>query len=227
MPYKDPQKIKEYRKRYYFANKLNIKEQSRQWRKNNPERDKELHKQWAIKNKEKILQSVRKATKKWVANHPQKAKRIWLDYYYRNREKILQEKKKNYNSVIECAKAEKYRRANLDKVRAYVKKRRKEDVQYRLASYLRSRLAGFLRGKERHGSAVKLLGCSLDELKIHLEKQFESDMTWSNYGKWHLDHKIPLSSFDLTDISHLQQACHHTNLQPLWARENIIKSNKL
>jgi len=66
-------------------------------------------------------------------------------------------------------------------------------------------------------------------LIAHLESKFQEGMSWENYGKngWHLDHIIPLSAFDLTDPEQLKIACHYTNIQPLWARDNLVKSNKI
>jgi hypothetical protein len=63
-------------------------------------------------------------------------------------------------------------------------------------------------------------------LKIHLESKFQPGMTWENHGRngWHIDHIKPLCSFDLTDLMQLRQACHYTNLQPLWAKENLRKN---
>jgi hypothetical protein len=71
------------------------------------------------------------------------------------------------------------------------------------------------------------IGCALAELSAHLEKQFKNGMTWQNYGQWHIDHIIPCAKFDLTDSEQQRKCFHFSNLQPLWAIENIVKSNKL
>lgn len=92
-----------------------------------------------------------------------------------------------------------------------------------------------IRGNIKVGSAVSDLGCSIDELKIHLEAQFYphpmtgEEMTWDNYGLygWHIDHIEPLDSFELEDRAQFLQAAHYTNLQPLWAIHNIGKGAKL
>lgn len=83
--------------------------------------------------------------------------------------------------------------------RIWSKERRKNNLEFRLKSCLRTRLYNALRGNFRAGSAVRDLGCSIEFLKQHLETQFQPDMTWENYGEWHIDHIKPLSSFDLTD----------------------------
>jgi hypothetical protein len=69
------------------------------------------------------------------------------------------------------------------------------------------------------------LGCSIDELKTYLESKFELDMSWDNYGRkgWHIDHIVPLCKFDLSNKVELERACHYTNLQPLWANDNLAK----
>ncbi len=72
-----------------------------------------------------------------------------------------------------------------------------------------------------------MIGCSWIDFKIYLESKFTEGMSWDNYGKWHIDHIVPLSSFDLSDPVQLEKACHYTNLQPLWAKDNLKKSNKI
>lgn len=106
---------------------------------------------------------------------------------------------------------------------------RKNNIQTRLATALRIRLLSALKGNFKKGSAIDALGCSIFELKIYLESKFTPGMSWKNYGQkgWHIDHIVPLSLFDLTNVEDLNKACHYTNLQPMWWRENIIKSNKL
>lgn len=77
--------------------------------------------------------------------------------------------------------------------------------------------------------ARELIGCTIVELRLHLEKQFKPDMTWDNhnYHGWHIDHIKPLASFDLSDPTQQQQAFHYSNLQPLWKDENFAKGKKL
>ena len=93
---------------------------------------------------------------------------------------------------------------------------------------LRIRINKAIHNNQKVGSAVEDLGCSIEELKIHLENQFEEGMTWDNWKPdgWHIDHKKPLSLFDLTDREQFLEACHYTNLQPLWWEENLKKGAK-
>jgi AraC-like DNA-binding protein len=80
----------------------------------------------------------------------------------------------------------------------------------------------------KSGSTIRDLGCSIVELKRHLEDQFDDNMSWDNYGLdgWHIDHIVPLASFNLTDEDQFKKACHYTNLQPLWAKDNLSKGSK-
>lgn len=100
---------------------------------------------------------------------------------------------------------------------------RNNDMSKKIAHNLRVRLRRLV----KTGSAVKNLGCSVPEFLAHLESKFTERMTWSNYGQWHIDHIQPLSSFNLESAEQLVVACHYTNLQPLWAEENISKGAKL
>ncbi len=73
-------------------------------------------------------------------------------------------------------------------------------------------------------SVLKLLGCTLDELRTHLESNFTHGMTWLNYGKWHIDHRVALATIDpVKNLKGWNKLWHWTNLQPLWAIDNIKK----
>lgn len=110
--------------------------------------------------------------------------------------------------------------------RKYSMKRRSKDHAFKLAMNLRSRLNRLLRKKSKSAYTMRLLGCSVDELIVHLESRFSPSMNWDNYGTlWHVDHIIPLASFDLSKPEHLRAACHWTNLQPLEASANIKKKH--
>ena len=118
------------------------------------------------------------------------------------------------------------REQNLSRARY---KRMREDISRKLKVDLRCRLNRALKGNYKAGSAVRDLGCSVEEFKAHLESQFLPGMSWNNHtiGGWHIDHIEPLSKFNLSDIEELKQACHYSNLQPLWAKDNLKKGDKV
>lgn len=128
-------------------------------------------------------------------------KEYCADWYLKNKEKVIK-------SIV-----------------ARTKERRATDINFKLALNLRGRLNKAIKHSYKKGSAVKDLGCSISEFKIHLEKQFKPGMTWDNYGKkgWTIDHIVALSKFDLTNYEDVKRACHYTNMQPLWFSENSSK----
>ena len=93
---------------------------------------------------------------------------------------------------------------------------------------LRIRLNKALRNNQKYGNTIKLIGCSIEQLKQHLESKFKLDMSWNNYGiyGWHIDHIKPCASFDLSKPSEQRKCFHYTNLQPLWAIDNLKKGMK-
>ncbi len=110
----------------------------------------------------------------------------------------------------------------------YRKHRYSTDPHYKLRQNLRNRLNSAIKDNLKTGSAVRDLGCSISELKAHLESKWQPGMSWENHGQygWHIDHVVPLASFNLTDREQFLKACHFTNLQPLWAEDNLTKSDR-
>jgi hypothetical protein len=119
----------------------------------------------------------------------------------------------------------------LKKRRENHKKRSKNDVKYVLVRRLRSRLRHALRAKgiKKTNATMDLCGCSPNELREHIENQFSKNpgMSWNNKHMWHIDHILPINSFDITDVEQQKKCFHYTNLQPLWAMDNLLKSDKI
>lgn len=152
------------------------------------------------------------------------------EYYLINKEKIKIRQQNYYiqNKVSILARCKEYQQNNRQKINKYHKNRRKKDEKYRILHSLRVRLNSATKGLVSD-STKELIGCSLEQLKIHLENRFTKGMNWQNYGRngWHIDHIKPCTSFDLTDPKQQQECFHYSNLQPLWAKDNISKGNKI
>jgi hypothetical protein len=110
--------------------------------------------------------------------------------------------------------------------REYLAKKRADDHLFKLKELLRSRLRNALEGKKKSDRAVNLVGCSLEDLKSHLESTFQEGMSWDNQGEWHIDHKIPCRAFDLEDPLEQKACFHYKNLQALWKMDNSRKGGK-
>jgi hypothetical protein len=138
-------------------------------------------------------------------------------------------------------KTKEYLKNHPKKVKKYSKRkvewereRYKRDPVFKLMKIHRIRIRQFMKGVAKTLPSECLLGCSAGELKIHLESQFKPGMTWENHGEyigdgtttWNIDHVKPLSQFDLTDVEQQKIAFHYTNLQPMWAKDNLKKGDK-
>lgn len=173
---------------------------------------------WYLRN----VDTVARQGKKWRADNPDRLTEINQLWYLENKEHADNRSKM-------------YRQNHRDYIRKYQLEyelnRIKTDLQFKLTKLLRTRLAIAIKNNQKVGSAVRDLGCSVDFLKQYLESKFLPGMSWSNHGfgtyKWHIDHIIPLDSFDLTDRKQLLNACHYTNLQPLWQEDNLRKGSKI
>ncbi|HEC63733.1 hypothetical protein LCGC14_2751260 [marine sediment metagenome] len=150
-------------------------------------------------------------------------------YHANNSDKINDKKREYYaqNRDVMLERSRKWRKINREYAANYERERKKRDPMFKLVRNLRTRLYYAIKRNYKSGSAVRDLGCSISELKVYLESLFMSGMTWKNYGKWHIDHIKPLSFFDLADREQLIEVCHYSNLQPLWAIDNLRKGNKI
>jgi hypothetical protein len=177
------------------------------------ERRKATYRKYYEANREKRIESATK----WRASNPEKAKENQREYHKANRKK-LQEKANNWKS------------ANRDLVNAQMKRRhakRKADPIYLMAGRVRARMRKAITGNGfgKGSTTAKMLGCSWKQFAKHIESQFADGMGWHNQSEWHLDHVLPLSC--ATTIEGLEKLSHYTNIRPLWAAENLRKSDNL
>ena len=114
-------------------------------------------------------------------------------------------------------------------IKNYNKNKTESDPLFKLIKNVRCRVSEFLKGRklQKNNRTFNIVGCTPIKLKTYLEEQFVDGMSWNNYGiyGWHIDHIIPLSSAKTEE--EIFKLCHYTNLQPLWAVDNLKKSNKL
>ena len=158
-------------------------------------------------------------------------------HYLKNREKRLQYfsdwQKDNRDRLNDYH--QKWREKNIDKHREYKRKyekhRKDTDPLYKLITNFRTAIWTVLKESnvDKYGHYFDVLQYSPEELINHLEKQFKDDMTWDNYGIWHVDHKLPITSFDIQEMGdeEFMKCWCLDNLQPMWGEENIRKSNKI
>lgn len=178
------------------------------------------------------------------ANHNIEIKQ---QYYINNKARINEKSKQTYNNnreyYIEKSKqygkdnpevrrksTAKYLKNNPKYYNNYRKQRYDKDPQFKLRIILGNRLNEVLKKNKTYKTSniITLLGCSLDEVKEYLEKQFTAGMSWENHGiYWEVDHILPCDSFNLSNIEQQKQCFYYTNLQPLTKIDNRTKSNKV
>jgi hypothetical protein len=176
--------------------------------------------------------------KKYRIEHSKDIHRRNKEYYEKDKTKFSERMKKHNSKPENKVQKKQYKQKyysneeNREKRRTYERtyqtERRKNDIQYKIGVYLRVRLRKAVKRGSKVGSAVRDLGCSIEEFKIYIENQFMEGQSWENWGNkdgdWSLDHIKPLHLFDLTNREELLQACHYTNLRPLWHVDNISRT---
>lgn len=149
--------------------------------------------------------------------------------YYRNLTEEKKIKRSIYNRGRRKLNPEKYREETRQwrlNNPCYKKNRWENDMNFRILENMRGRVYKALKNNTKSKATIDLIGCTVEQLKQHLENLFSEGMTWDNYGEWHVDHKKPCSLFDFTLESEQKECFNFNNLQPLWAKDNLIKSNK-
>ena len=208
--------LREKGKDYYGRNKEKMNADSKRYRENNKDRVNSYLKEWNANNKEYVSADRKK--------------------YYAENNALIKAKRaeaRKLNAPKRAADNRKWKAANREKVnsnnRAYVRQKYRSDPLFALAMTCRRRLlqAFAKKGFSKGSSTEQLLGCDMATLREHLEKNFLQDMTWENRGfyGWHVDHILPLAS--AKTVEELESLCQYTNLQPLWAADNIAKSDKI
>lgn len=168
---------------------------------------------WRAKNKDKIAQQRKKykethrdivnvGKKRYRENH----KDYFKNYYQENKEYLNQQALKRWHN------------------------RCKKDPMFKLKGDIRTMIRLSVKNRTNYSfiktkSTEEILGCSIDEFIEYLQNKFEDGMTLENHGLWHIDHVIPLST--AKNEEDVYKLCHYTNLQPLWAEDNLKKSNKI
>ncbi len=141
---------------------------------------------------------------------------VWSNQYY----------KANKDRIVEYGRQ--YDEQHREKINKRERARRQNNLHYKMNKCLRVRIWAALQRNSKGGSTIELVGCTIEELRRHIESQFQEGMSWDNWTPdgWHLDHVRPCASFDLTDPEQQKLCFHYTNLQPLWAEDNYQKSGR-
>ena len=205
-----------YRKKYRESNRQKVKEQKHVSYLLHREKNLVKNREYYLKNKKHLDEQCLRYREKhrgnlnllgrirYLANRGEKIREV-SEYYVRNREII--------------------NKRRLSQITA----RFKIDPAFKMRFLLRRRLLSAIKTVRttKKSKTMEYVGCTKEKLVEHMESTFLPGMTWENHGEWHIDHKIPMTAFDLAKESEIYKAMNYTNLQALWAVDNIRKSNKI
>jgi len=205
-----------YSKEYYKNNKETVLKRHKRYQENNKDKIKEYSISYTKDNKEKIKDN----SKNHYISNKEKILKNGKLYYENNKDKV----KKRHKEYEKKAETKKKRRKRNEKKR--------ENPIFRLCHSVSAGISQSLKLNNlskggRHWE--DLVGYTFEDLKTHMENLFSEGMTWDNYGKWHLDHVTPKSLFKIKEVGdeEFMKCWALSNLQPLWAVDNLSKGNTL
>jgi hypothetical protein len=210
---------------------------------------KECERQRGIEYRLKNPNKVKESSKKWRQSHPETYKNVVENYLEKNPHMSSKERLKiyrqdeNFRIKTSIQRRERYQN-NIDSEREKNKKyyhdnkevlrkrnnkwkndKRKNDGFYRMKINLRHRIREYLLGESQGKRTMEIVGLDKMNFKLYIENKFVDGMSWENYGDWHLDHIIPLCTGK--NNQEVLALNHYTNLQPLWAIDNLKKNRKI
>lgn len=195
---------KECGRKYKLENKEKSLLSDKLYRENNREKIRESQKNYAETHKDKISA--------YNDAHKEERRLYKKEYRKNNKEKIQQYGKDYYQN-------------NKPSIYAYIAQKQETDPLFKSRLRIRQIMLESFKRKntKKNNKTEKILGCSFQFFKGYIEGKFKKGMTWDNQGEWHYDHIIPLSIAKTEE--EIIKLCHYTNFQPLWAKDNMQKSD--
>lgn len=190
---------RQYKKRIRESDPDQTYLKAKKYRTENKEKIKQLQKKWYDENK--VCALIR--NKKWYNENKDRKKKTCAEWVARNKDKVN------------------------DYGKNYQKDKCKNDPVFAMKCRVRARIRDVFNSLNcaKKSKTKDMIGCDWDHLKSHIESMFADGMSWENRGQWHIDHIVPLASAKSPD--EVIKLCHYTNLQPLWAKDNLSKGCKL
>lgn len=173
---------------------------------------------------------INQRNKEYRDSNTELLKKARKNHYQKNLQKMRKEKRdyckqhRKEKQIYDVG----YRKQNKEKIAKYKKdweKERRHDPIFKLKRNLRRRVHHALKDNYKSAHTMELIGCTIEEFKEHIEKQFQDGMSWENWGPdgWHIDHIIPCYKFDLSKPEEQRKCFHYTNQRPLWATDNLSR----
>jgi hypothetical protein len=221
---------REKQKESHLRNYEKSKKRSNDWKKENRDKVNEYRRAYYLEHPEIVKEEQRRHSKKYPEQANERSKKYYLD----NPEKMKLYHAQRYieHSDEIKEKVKQWGKENPEKVKVHNSRKyqkRKSDPMKKLNRNMSFRVWTCLKTTKASRTWKDFVSFTIEELMEHLEKQFLPDMTWNNYGKWHVDHKIPLAAFSFLSPSddEFKKAWALSNLQPMWGLENIKKGKKI
>jgi hypothetical protein len=199
---------------YREKNRNKVNESAKSYRKNNPEKYKESIEKYLTKNPH---MTSKERMKKYMESDDFRSKYQLKqkDWRIKNIDKLREKRKEYYHNNKEKEN---------EKNNIWKKNKMKTDGFFRMKKNLRDRIRDYLKGNIKSKRTKEIIGIDYEEFRNYISNMFTEGMSWDNYGNWHLDHIIPLC--EAKNEEEIIKLNHYTNLQPLWAEDNLKKNRK-